>query len=151
MIKEISKVNSPQFAYRFLLAVGFPLEDKFPFFSKKLWTVFIVCTSESTCVVLFSSRAGCFTGHEHYHLWNQAILSVSWLCCFGVSLWCKHLCKNGVWQLRDPWQLVWSADNGKNQRSEVFELNHKQERNAKVKAIITTWDMIDWFSGTEAV
>ena len=55
MIKEISKVNSPQFAYRFLLAVGFPLEDKFPFFLKSC-ELFLLCALQSLRVS-YSSAA----------------------------------------------------------------------------------------------
>lgn len=64
-------------------------------FLKKLWTVFIVCTSQSTLVALFSSRTGCFKGHYHYHPWKQVVLSVSGMCCFGISLWC-NLCHENI-------------------------------------------------------
>ena len=93
------------------------------FFLKKLWTVFIVRTSQSTLVTLFSSRTGCFKGHYHYHPWNDNVLSVSGMCCFGVSLW-FNLCHENihpstktpadVWQLRVTWQVVWSADSNNN-------------------------------------
>ena len=77
--------------------------------------------------------------HDHYHPWNQAVLKPFRMFCFWWSLWfilCHENTYAGMTSGNCVWQLVWSVDNSKNQRGEVFELYRKKGRNAKVKVII---------------